>query len=432
MKKLFITLILILFPVCVFGAEVKVNEKYMEDTGFYRYSIDDDNYITSSVRLESVIDNIVKISFNDYVSVVIYKDGKVLEFHSGDYIYGDGEYTIVIKNGDDIGRIKFILNTISLDTLNLEDSFYNHINFEQTYDSERNMFKESMGELFSLYTTVPDGALTEKGVKINFNSSDQDAYITVMKDGEEIDYKSGSTITEAGCYSVNVVYDVDRGSYEDLKGVTESDLYSLSDEDFNYNDSEEDYYSGVDYIAETASFTFRIVDTPQNLLNYVNPPRDYVISSVMLDGKKINFSDETLFTAEADGEYKFIFKNPEGILPNYSFTYERLRKMPTLTIEGVGKGGIAEDKVVFTPNEDYTAVQVSVNGVQTDFEGNVIDKDGLYSITVSDDAGNTNTYMVNVDIPLRINPVLALIVIIAAGAAGYFYIRYIRNNIQIR
>lgn len=420
-----------LFPVCVFGAEAKVTEKYMEDTGCYRYYLEDDYYFQSSVRLESVIDNIVQITYNDYVSVVVYKDGKADAFHSGEYIYGDGNYTIVIKKGDKIGRVNFILNTVSFDSISLEYSFYNPIEFKQTYDSERNMFKESMGDYFSLYTTVPNGALTEKSVRINFNSSDQDAYITVMKDGEEISYKSGTNITEAGCYSANVIYDIDSGSYNDLKDVSESDLYSLTDDDLNYDDSEE-YYMDVDYIAETAGFTFRIVDTPQNLLNYVNPPKDYVISSVMLDGKKLNFSDESLFKAEEDGEYKFIFKNPSGVLPNFSFTYERLRKMPTLTLEGVGRGGIADERVVFTPNEDYTDVQVNRGGVKIELEDNVIDVDGLYSLVVSDEAGNTNTYLVNVDIPFRINPVLALIVIIAAGAAAYFYIRHIKNNIQIR
>ncbi|MCD8089616.1 MAG: hypothetical protein LUD81_03165 [Clostridiales bacterium] len=292
------------------------------------------------------------------------------------------------------------------------------------------MFKESMGGYFDLYTTVPDCGITEKDVKLNYNMRDGDAYITVLKDGEEISYTSGKIINEAGCYSVNVVYDVDKADYDELTGVTESDLESLSEDDLD--DDSEEYYTGLGYIAETASFNFRIIDGPQNLLNFVNPPRDYVIGSVMLDGKKADFGDETLFKAETDGEYKFIFKNPEGKLPNYSLTYERLTEIPTLTIEGVGKGGIAEEKVVFTPDEDYTEVQVSINGVKIAYEGNVLTEDGLYSLVVSDAAGNSNTYMLNVDIPMRINPVLVIIFIIAAGAAVYFYIRYVKNNIQIR
>ncbi|MCD8089617.1 MAG: hypothetical protein LUD81_03170 [Clostridiales bacterium] len=80
----------------------------MENTGYYRYYLDDDNYIQSTVRLEGVVENIAQITYGDEVTVIVYKDGEALAFYSGDYIYGDGKYTVVIKNGDDIGRINFI------------------------------------------------------------------------------------------------------------------------------------------------------------------------------------------------------------------------------------------------------------------------------------------------------------------------------------
>ncbi len=430
-KKLIFTLFLILFPVSVFGAEVRVTEKYMEDTGFYRYYLNNDIYFESTMRLEAVVSNIVKITYNDYVSLSLYKDGASKSISSGDYIYGDGSYVIVMRDGDNVGRVSFVLDMVSMETINLDDSFYNNVTFEQSYDAERKMYKESMGSIYSIYTSVPDRGITDKSVKIVY-ASDSKSYITVTKDGEEISYSSGKLFTEPGCYCVNIVYDTDTADMIELEGITESDLESLSEADMNYSESDEDYSNELEYIAATAQFKFRILDTPQNLTNFINPPRNYIISSVMLDGKKVDFEDETLFKAEEDGEYKFIFKNPAGKLPNYSFSYKRLKKIPTLSFEGIGKGGVSEDKVIITENQDYGEVEIHKNGVKYEASEGVIDEDGLYSIKVKDEAGNENTYMVNIDIPLRLNLWYLAAFIIIAAAAVLIYVRYIRNNIQIR
>ncbi|MCD8091176.1 MAG: hypothetical protein LUD81_11265 [Clostridiales bacterium] len=429
-KKTVLTLLLILFPICVFGAEVSVTERYMEDTGFYRYYLNSDIYFESAVRLETVVDNIVRVTYNDYVSLTVYKDGRAQTFSSGDYIYGDGEYVIVMRDGDNVGRVSFVLDTVSLESINLDDKFYNYTAFSQSYDTERKMYKESIGSFYSIYTSLPDRGITDKSVKVVYSSDDK-AYITVTKDGEEISYSSGKLFTEAGCYSISIIYDTDYAEMAELEGISENDLEALSEEEFNYSDSE-DYYSGLDYIAAAAEFKFRIVDTPQNLTNFINPPRDYIISSVMLDGKKIDFDDETMFRAEKDGEYKFIFKNPEGKLPNYSFSYERLKEIPTLKLEGLGPGGISEDRVVIIKNQEYAEVEIHKNGVKFEVLDGVIDEDGLYSIVAGDEAGNVNTYMVNIDIPLRLNLWYLAVFIIAAGAGAGVYIRYIKNNIRIR
>lgn len=435
MRKLFILILCIIAvnPWAVFAKNVEMTEEYMEENGFYRYYLDDEYYIESSVQLGAVVKNIVRITYNDYVNVVLYKDGEVLPYESGDYIYGDGEYTVVVKNDSDTGRVNFILDTISAENIDLEDEFYNTIKFTQSYDTEKRMYKEDMGGFYSLYTTVPNLSVTNKNVKIYFNE-DERAYITVEKDGEEIEFSSGKLLSEPGYYLINVVYDVDTSFGDEyLSGIDESDLYSFSEEKMEqaeaYTPTESEVYGSVATVAE---FKFLIVDSSQNRLNYINPPQDYAISSIIFDGKKVDVKNSNFYKTENDGQYKITFKSVKGNMPDYSFSYVRDRKAPTLTLENLGEGGIAKNKLSVLKDDNNSQVEISSNGAVLEFENNVIDADGLYKIKVIDEAGNFSTYLVNVDIPVHISIIAVLIVIAVLAGGIWLYVKHIGNNIQIR
>lgn len=435
MKKILILFlcIIVFYPSAVFAGNVKMTEEYMEESGFYRYYLDDEYYIESNVQLGAVVKNIVKLTYNDYVNVVLYKDGEIQPYESGDYIYGDGEYTVVVKNDINTGRVNFILDTVSAESIDLEDEFYNSIKFTQSYDTDRRMYKEDMGEFYTLYSTVPNLSVTNKGVRIYFNE-DESAYISGEKDGEEIEVLSGKLYSEPGYYSINVVYDVDTSLGDDyLEDVNESDLYAFSEESMDqaeaYTPSESQIYGSVATVAE---FKFLIVNTPQNRLNYINPPQDYIISSIILDGKRVDIKDNSFYKTESDGQYKITFKSVDGTMPDYSFSYVKDRKAPTLTLENIGDGGIAKDKLLIVKNDKNSQTEISSNGSVLKFENDVIDTDGLYKIKVTDEAGNFNSYLVNVDIPIHISIIFILFIIAVAVIAIWLYVKHIGSNIQIR
>ena len=202
MKKILTCVIffvlLILQVSFIYADEVKVKEKYMENTGYYRYYLDDDYYIESSLKLEAVISSVVKITYNDYVTVMLYKDGKPQEFSSGDYIFGDGEYTIVIKKDNKVGRINFIFDIVTEEDIDIEENFYNDVELVQSYDSKSGLYRQKMNEEYSLYTSIPNYAITNKNVKVYAKDSKQ-AYVVVTKDGEEVVFADGKLIrSQAG------------------------------------------------------------------------------------------------------------------------------------------------------------------------------------------------------------------------------------------
>ena len=435
MKKILIILLymFILFPLSAFGAEVSMTEEYMEQSGFYRYYLNDEYYIESTVRLGSVVDNIVRLTYNDYVNVVLYKDGEVLPYESGDYIYGDGEYTVVVKDDEDIGRINFILDTISSEDIDLEDEFYNNIEFTQSYSRDSGMYRQDMEGYYSLYTSIPNCAITDKGVRVYFNE-DERAYITATKDGEEFNLSSGKLYSEPGYYSINVVYDVDTSLGEEyLDGIDESDLYDFSEEDMEEADVYTPTQSNVyGYVASVASFSFQITKGAENLVNYINPPIGYKISSVILDGKQLEVENSSLYKTLSDGQYRIVFQSINSDMPDYSFNYRRDRSAPRLTLKGIDAGGIARDQLEIIKQDESSQVEITGNGMSLSFEDNIIDVDGLYKINVTDEAGNFNSYMVRVEVPVRIGIAVILPLILVVIGAILIYIKYTGSHIQIR
>lgn len=434
MKKIiaFIICLMAAFPVSAFAKNVRITERYMEDSGFYRYFLEDDYYIESNVQLGSVVKNIVKLTYNDYVKVTIYKDGEIQPYSSGEFLYGAGEYTIVVKRDEDIGRISFIIDNSPSEDIDAEEEFYNTVDFVQTYDLEQKMYKESIGTAYSIYSTVPNFAVSNKAVRVYTPKNDR-ASISIVKDGKELEYKSGKLFTEAGYYTISIAYDMDNSENDDLEEISESDLYGFSEEKMNNaeleNPSGNDIYSTVVTVAE---LKFLIIDKPQNKLNYINSPQDYIISSVLLNGKRLSIEDEKQYKVEEEGLYQITFKGIDGTLPDYRFNFEKDVVAPTLELENINSKGIAKDRLKISKNDNNSQIEISSNNAALDFEANVINIDGLYSIKVIDAAGNSNTYMVNVSKSYHISIIWLLLAIIGAGGGIWLYVRHIKNNIQVR
>lgn len=424
--------ILVLIALPAYGKEAEVTEEYMEDSGFYRYYVGD-SYIESTVRLGIVVPNVVRLTYGKNVEVTLYKGSEVQNFSSGGLIYGEGNYSLIIKNGDLTGTIDFKITNPTNEDMSFEDDFYNAVKFTQEYDNQRQMYRETMGDYYSLYANVPNNAVTNRAVKI-YCTLNENITISAEKDGEEISFSSGKTFSDPGYYSVNVVYDGTEAAYEeDVSNITESDLSDFSESNMEnaqaYTAPEDDPIGAV---ADVAQFRFYIVGGPQNKLNYINAPQDYEVAGITLNGKKVKVDNKSFFKAEEDGTYKVSFKAVKAGLPDYSFSYERDRTSPSASFEGVGRGGIAENDVVYNISDKNSEVKITSNNITMDFENNVIDKNGLYKIEVKDKAGNFNTYLINVDKPYYIGFVFILAIIIAAGVGVVLYIRYVKNNIRVR
>ncbi len=427
MKKIIaficIALFSLLSAVNAFAEEKKLTETYIEDTGDYRYYLDERNYVTSSQQLGRIVENVIKFTYNDYTYVSLTKDGENCDIVSGGFIYGDGNYTLTISNGKDTGSISFIMRQPSGE-LSEDENFYNKSAFTQAYSAEKGLYALSLRELYTFYSPIPNYAVTDKPVKL-LTPADDRMDITVYKDGEEIKYASGKTFSDPGYYVLSFVYD---SADLDDERYTESELQGFSDEAMDNADIvvDDSYFN----IADIALYSFLIIDKAQNKLSFINPPQDYTISSVMLDGQKQNV-DTRFFKAVNDGNYRILFKNPSGVLPDYTLNFTRDTESPVLRFENVGPGGIARNKFRIIKDSDDTVVQIYKGGMPYESTAEVTEA-GLYKITASDSAGNTNAYIIN----LKKKYTWAYLLVIPLAAvfiAGIkLYSVYIGRNIQIR
>ncbi len=427
MKK-FITFIciaalLLLSAGNVLAAEIRLRESYIEDTGDYRYYLDERNYVTSSQQLGRIVENVIKLTYNDYTYVSLTKDGENCDIVSGGYIYGDGNYTLTIGNGKDSGSINFIMRQPSGE-LSEDENFYNKSVLTQAYSAEQGLYSLSLRGLYTFYSPVPNYSVTDKPVKL-LTPADDRMDITAYKDGEEINYSSGKTFSDPGYYVLSFVYDsadIDDDRY------TESDLQGFSDEAMDNADIvvDDSYFN----IADIAVYSFLIIDGAQNKLNFINPPQDYTISSVMLDGQKQPVNTR-FYRPVNDGNYRILFKNNAGILPDYTLNFTRDTRAPALRFGNVGPGGIAHNKFSIIKDSDDTAVEILSGGAPYEYAPEITES-GLYKITATDGAGNTSAYLISLKKKYTAAYLLLIPLALAVAAGIKLYSAYVSNNIHIR
>lgn len=410
----------------VYGAEKRLSELYMEETGEYRYYLDEKNYVTSSQQLGGIVRNVIKLTYNDYTDVKLVKDGEAEEVISGGFIYGNGNYTLTLSNGTDSGSIDFIIKELSAEDMTTEDdSFYTKVMISQSYSEERNMYALSLGNMYTFYSDVPNRSITDKAVKI-YAPADERVDINVYKDGRETSFRSGKTFSEPGYYVFSLVYDsadIDDDRY------TEEELSGFSDEAMENADIED----GSTYmsIADISIYSFSIIKGPQNRLEFVNPPQDYKISSVMQEGRR-QTPEGSFYKLSSDGNYRILFKNPSGILPDCTLDFTRDTKPPRPVFEGVGDGGIAENSFGIIKDDEDTVIEVYKGGLIQNNAPSDITDEGLYRIVAYDSAGNSSAYMINLKKSSKW--LLLLIIPPAVGSllAVRLYSRYVSRNIHIR
>lgn len=434
MKKLIITIIIALIcSVNVLAAEKSLMESYREDTGTYIYYLNDNCYFESTEQLGKTVSNIIRLTYNDYVKLSLYKDGELQAFKSGDYIYGEGNYTVVIKDDSDIGRVNFIMSVFSEQDYNYENDFYNSLKLVQGYDKATAQYTQTMTDCCSFRASVPNMALTDKSVII-YMPEDEKLEYTITRNGEEYNFRSGKTIAEEGRYCLRLVYDADNtAQMNDFEEFNDEELNSITEEDIENAEAEDVQTTDIlAAVANVAEYKFTIINSEQNMLNFITPPQDYKIASVVLDGKRQETTAQSCYRTENDGRYTFTFKSAAAGLPDYTFGFVRDTTAPKILTEGVNEKGIINMPFKIVKDDLSAKTEVKFNGAEIKTAGDTLDKDGLYVITISDAAGNKNTYMLNIDIPFRINPFVALAFIAAAAAAVILYVKYVKTHIQVR
>ena len=243
------------------------------------------------------------------------------------------------------------------------------------YDKNANMFVFTVDKAKDLKITssVADGMITNNIVSMETDITDD---LTLLKDGTVVENPDLSSIKQFGSYIVQ--------------------------------------YQGKKVLE------FRILGTYSTLESF-RTPKGFRIEDVTLDGVPAQFNYEGIAMG-TEGTYE-IFYVCEATGTKYSFKTTVDRTAPTLTLEELDKKGRAKGPVDISDREPGTVVKAIVDGEELTVS-DVLTQSGKYSLTISDQAGNYNTY--NFVIMLYFNSsgiiFLLLLFAIVGGVAAYIFI----------
>lgn len=240
------------------------------------------------------------------------------------------------------------------------------------------------GEYYDV--TVPNGMLTSSSVTIQ-PSSDVSSIVT--KDGQSSSLFHGWTFTEPGNYRVQMLfYNLSSDLYEDLQ------IYEVS------------HY-------------FTIVGKKVNHIGVVPAPEGFEIASVKKDGIPQSISHDNGVFLEGDGVFEIRYRDIATGTSYVSTSFERDTIAPFLDFSADITNGPVKGPVEFYKSDAADQVTIAYNGNSTETNVSKLTSPGRYTISVSDEVGNSRLYNLEIKSRYRIfqtkTIVLALIFLLGVG-----------------
>ena len=341
------------------------------------------------------LSNSVTIEANEGAEIVVTKDGNVIEYKEGSEITEPGKYTVKVTDAlDNVSERSFIIVTpVSTgfshsfdETAGFEKVIINGVEtrlnygaLELTEDGTYEVEVVINGKSYTFTTTV------DKSVSYEINVHDkgyantvtlkanENFTLTMTKNGEPMEYKLGTEITEPAVYTVKMVDSL--GNVKELSFTIVDALYGKFEEE----------------IDEMPGF-----------------------GKVLVNGEEVALEKGTL-TLTASGTYEVtIVANGK----EQKFTVNVDATAPTLKIEGVENGGSTKGAVIISDVSSDATMKVYLDDVQIEYTaGDELTEVGKYRIVLEDSVGNVSEYSFEI---LWKMPAAAIVLIVVAvlGAAG--------------
>ena len=327
----------------------------------------------------------VSFVWTDEATVVVRKNGEVIEYASGNDLSDDGIYTVTFENFDGYkATYSFTIDTVNpvvkIDGANNGETVNRDVKVIFTEDTlTAELFKDGS----SLGVYLSDTAITESGsyalvvrdlagnktevtfgidkyvdfaIDVNSNGlansvtviANESVSVFLTRDGEEIEYILGETITVPAKYTL-----------------------VLTDKLGNV---EEIFFEIVKPLAK--SFSHNFDDTPG-------------FEKVLVNGEERRLNYGTLELLD-DGIYEV------GVVVNgkvYNFTVTVDGTAPTLTLTGAENGGSTKGSVALSDLSEKAEMKVYKNNAEISYTlGDVITEEGVYKVILTDECGNVTEY----------------------------------------
>lgn len=344
----------------------------------------------------------VTFEWDDEATVVLTKDGTVVEYASGDELTEDGVYTLTFENFDGYkASYTFTIDTaapvIATEGANHKESVNEDVKVFYTEDNlTAEIFKngKSLGEYTSGNPVSADGIyrivvsdLAGNKVEVEFTidktvdyainvndkglsnsviaTANESVTVTLLKNGEKIDYVLGSAISEPAEYTLAVTDAL--GNHSEISFKVVEPLVK----EFTHNFDEIEGFGGVTVNGEDRRLNYGTLELKEDGVYEVG---------VIVGGNTY------LFKVTVDGT------------------------APTITLGGVENGGATKDAVTIgNPSEDAT-VKVTLNGEPVEYTlGDEITEPGEYKVTVTDEIGNTAEYSFTIEKSIGVGAIIGII-----------------------
>ena len=249
--------------------------------------------------------------------------------------------------------------------------------------------------------------------------SNENLYVSATKNGEPMDYAFGDILTEEAVYAFRITDDygnsttftvtIDKSvsfsanignglisnggvvftNGEKLTVVVTKDNQVIAYEFGQTLDAEGAYKVVLrDSYGNEQTIGFRIVSGVKKSLDYMLG-EDVEILSVERDGESVEVDGNRLYFT-ADGTYT-VTARADG--EEYSFTLSLDATAPTIVIDGVENGGVADAVVTLSEPSEQATVEVYFSGELIPYElGQELSEYGEYRVVVTDEVGNVSEY----------------------------------------
>ena len=341
------------------------------------------------------LSNSVTIVANEGAEIVVTKDGNVIEYKEGTEITEPGKYTIKVTDAlDNVSERSFIIVTpVSTgfshsfdETAGFEKVLINGVETRLNYGAlelaEDGTYEVEVivnGKSYAFTTTVDKSVSYEINVhdKGFANSvalkANENITLTMTKNGEVMEYKLGTEITEPAVYTVKMV---------DSLGNTKELSFTIVDAIYGKFEEEIDEMPGF--------------------------------GKVLVNGEEVKLEKGTL-TLTASGTYEVAIV-ANGVEQKFTVTVDATA--PTLKLEGVENGGSTKGAVIISDVSSDATMKVYLDDVQIEYTaGDELTEVGKYRIVLEDGVGNVSEYSFEI---LWKMPAAAIVLIVVAvlGAAG--------------
>ena len=352
----------------------------------------------------------VTFEWDDEAIVALTKDGTVVEYASGDELTEDGVYTLTFENFDGYkASYTFTIDTaapvIATEGAKHKEAVNEDVKVFYTEDNlTAEIFKngKSLGEYTSGNPVSADGIyrivvsdLAGNKVEVEFTidktvdfainvndnglsnsviaTANETVTVTLLKNGEKIDYVLGGAISEPAEYTLAVTDAL--GNHSEISFKVVEPLVK----EFTHNFDEVEGFGGVTVNGEDRRLNYGTLELKEDGVYEVG---------VIVGGNTY------LFKVTVDGT------------------------APTITLGGVENGGATKDAVTIGNPSENATVNVTLNGEPVEYTlGDEITEPGEYKVTVTDEIGNTAEYSFTIEKSISVGAIIGIILGIL-GVAG--------------